>query len=191
MKNYLSVFYAQIFDSNAALINGTIAATSEECALLADSFASGLNPPGSAGRPQQIFFLMNKSVLTQIIQSVAFQLDPLNNPYIFSLDRKVAENWGTESDTWQFDSADPPAVKAQEIAKEVLKSSKVATKINLSGAPTLFDQVQLIKDFGLQLAKQGKLREAGIVLYAYNRIIDQTFSVTEAFDYLRKSGILT
>jgi hypothetical protein len=61
---------------------------------------------------------------------------------------------------------------------------------DFSGVPGLLQALASLPDLAAQLTKQGKLREANIVLYAYNQVVNQNWTITEAFDYLDKNGIL-
>ena len=61
---------------------------------------------------------------------------------------------------------------------------------DFSGASGLFAAAQALLAYSEALKSQGDLRGAGIVKFAYDRIFDLTWTVTQAFDYLRKQRLL-
>jgi hypothetical protein len=70
-------------------------------------------------------------------------------------------------------------------------SDKKTTEADFSGAQTLLDALEALVILAANLTKVGKVRDAGIVLYAYQQVKNQTWSITEAFDYLIRAGIVT
>jgi len=81
----------------------------------------------------------------------------------------------------------------KDAAGEVHKpppSDKKGPSGDFSGASGLFAAAQGLLAYSEALRESGRLRDAGIVKYAYDRIFDLTWTVTEAFDYLRKNGLI-
>jgi hypothetical protein len=62
---------------------------------------------------------------------------------------------------------------------------------DFEGADTLVEALQGLLRLASDLASIRKIREAGIVIYAYNQVIRNTWSITEAIQYLIDSGITT
>jgi len=73
------------------------------------------------------------------------------------------------------------------VEKTGAKSLKTA---DFSGAQGLLDALAALPALAAQLTKQGRLRDANIVLGEYNLVIAGKISITEAFDKLSKLGIL-
>jgi len=63
-------------------------------------------------------------------------------------------------------------------------------KADFSGASGLFAAAQGLLAYSEALRESGRIRDAGIVKFAYDQIFNLTWSVTEAFDYLRKNGLV-
>lgn len=63
-------------------------------------------------------------------------------------------------------------------------------KSDFSGATTLFESVAALLQLATNLTKIGEVRQAGIVLYAYQQIIRQAWSITEAIQYLVDNRIV-
>jgi len=70
------------------------------------------------------------------------------------------------------------------------RSVKPAKRQDFSGAPGLLQALVALPALAAQLTGEKKFREAGIVLYAYNQVIKNTWSITEAFAYLRENHIV-
>ncbi len=69
-------------------------------------------------------------------------------------------------------------------------SDKKGPRGDFSGAPGLVSALQGLLLYSETLRAAGRLRDAGIVKYAYDQVIDLRFTITEAFDYLRKVGLV-
>jgi hypothetical protein len=69
-------------------------------------------------------------------------------------------------------------------------SDKRGAKADFSGAQGLFDAAAGLLAYAQALRDSGRIRDAGIVKYAYDRIFDQQWTVTQAFDYLRHNHLV-
>jgi hypothetical protein len=60
---------------------------------------------------------------------------------------------------------------------------------DFTGATTLYYAGMAIATLAAKLRAAGRLRDAGIAQYAYDRIIDNTFSITQALQYLDDNNV--
>ena len=63
-------------------------------------------------------------------------------------------------------------------------------EVDYSGAPGLLEALLALPELAKQLTAAGDLRDAGIVVYAYKRVLDQQWSISQAFAYLRDNHIV-
>jgi hypothetical protein len=78
-------------------------------------------------------------------------------------------------------------VNSFEEKKESNPGDTGAAKSNVSGAGALLAFANSLLTTEQLLRKAGDARSAGIVRFAYDRILDQTFSITQAIVYLEKN----
>ena len=69
-------------------------------------------------------------------------------------------------------------------------SDKKGSKSNFAGEAGLIAAAAGLLAYSDALAKAGDKRDAVIVKFAYDNVFNGTWSITEAFDYLRKNGLL-
>jgi hypothetical protein len=62
---------------------------------------------------------------------------------------------------------------------------------DFSGAQGLLDAISALPTLAAKLTQAGELRQAGIVIYAYEQVVRQNWTVTQAFDYLLKNRIVS
>lgn len=75
------------------------------------------------------------------------------------------------------------------VARMAPPSDKHGAKGNFSGAGTLVQAFLLLPAYADQLRKDGRVRDAGIVMYAYNQVLSRAWSITKALDYLRANNL--
>lgn len=63
-------------------------------------------------------------------------------------------------------------------------------KADFSGAGALLEDLAALPALAAQLVRQGRFRDAGIVLFQYREVIAGRISITAAIDFLSKSGLL-
>lgn len=80
---------------------------------------------------------------------------------------------------------DPAGVK-----RAAAPSDKKGASADFSGASGLFAAAQGLLAYSDALSSAGRLRDAGIVKFAYDQIFNLSWTVTEAFDYLRKNHLV-
>jgi hypothetical protein len=131
-----------------------------------------------------VYILMDKDALMVILQAFApsFVSDAVaNQPPFFPMLVNPKET--PRKTGW----TDPAGVKRSPPPSEKKLTLEEA---DFSGVPGLLEAIAALPELAAQLTKQGKLRDAGIVLYAYNQVINNNWTITEAIDYLDKNGIL-
>jgi hypothetical protein len=64
------------------------------------------------------------------------------------------------------------------------KTEKKAQEADFSGAPGLLEALQGFVTLAADLTRMGEIRKAEIVLYAYRQVIHQTWTITQAIQYL-------
>jgi hypothetical protein len=181
MRDYVQLFYT-VDDTpvgpNFYFTSYYFFETQEEC----DSFVSAypISPGGgllSATMP--VWFRWNKKVINSWVNSSNVQnLGPTpiagekgQNIYLES-PRKFGINSATEKRV--------PVPSDQFTAK----------RSDFTGAQGLVTFIDSLPALAAILKKEGRVRDAGIVTYAYNQVISQKWSVTTALDYLRKNRIV-
>lgn len=97
-----------------------------------------------------------------------------------------------EPKTGQLDifKTSPYGLGYNSVAAEKLGRASTAPgaiKFNLTGANNLFAAFQMLPGVVADLKRQHRLRDAGIVQYAYEQVLRGKFSITEAFAYIDKN----
>ena len=69
-------------------------------------------------------------------------------------------------------------------------TDKKGSKSDFSGAAGLVQAFLALEAYALVLKQSGRARDAGIVQFAIDQVNKNVWSITEAFDYLRKNGLL-
>jgi hypothetical protein len=193
MKNYVQLFpFAILSDPPppTVLAYGFLFSSEERSTYFNDNPLPA-NQIYYAGAP--MYFLLNKWNVQIYIQNYPW---PINSdgtfpasPQQYVFTSKEAKEWGGDLvGVWQYDDADPRSQLAHVAAAET-RVTKLK-KADFSGAQTLLDALSALPTLAAELTKIGKLREAGIVIYAYNQVIKGYWSITEAFAYLIKAGIV-
>jgi len=70
------------------------------------------------------------------------------------------------------------------VVKSELKTTKGVTKADFSGAPGLIQALEGLVTYAAALTSVGRIRDAGIVLYAYQQVVNGSWTITKAFRYL-------
>jgi len=68
-------------------------------------------------------------------------------------------------------------------------SDKKGAKGQFGGAAQLIDAAKSLLVYADALRASGQIRSANIVKYAYDNIFNGTWTITEAFDYLRRNNL--
>jgi hypothetical protein len=132
-----------------------------------------------------IYFQLNKANMADIVNAasslwfVGPDLFKDTNYYLLS---------DSPRDTW--DSSNPNFHDLGDESSSGFKSKLgQGTKPSLSGAGTLLAVLNALPAFAAQLKKNGRVRDAGIVMYAYNQVISGVWSITTALIYLDDNRI--
>ena len=204
MRNYIFTVFQRIeahaddgggntFDTIVYAAGGDVAGLNENANEAKFNLESGF--PGytftyNPGPPVTAYWLFDKSNVVKFAQFLSSYFypvcievkgppelgifHPISDP--LAPDLKPRKGW---TDDIGVKRKPPPSEK-----KTTLEEA------DFSGAPGLLEALAALPEFAAQLTKQGKLRQAGIVMYAYAQVIRHTWSITEAFAYLRDNRIL-
>jgi hypothetical protein len=150
-----------------------------------------INANGWNAGPNPYYFLLSKFNLATLVSAYPWNVDAQaslgTNPGVFTQDVKQADDWGGKSKVWNSDAADKFSVQA---AKSATKTRRTVKSGDFSGAQGLLDALASLPALAAQLTKAGRLRDAGIVIYAYEQVIKRYWSITQAFAYLVANRIL-
>jgi hypothetical protein len=134
--------------------------------------------------PITIYFLLDKDSLFVTFQSFAAQYvgdAMVNQPTFYPMlvnPEKTPRNTG-----WKDPAGiirNPPPSETKGLTLE---------EADFSGAQGLLDALAALPELAAKLTRAGRLRDAGIVLYAYHQVINGTWAIDRAFDYLAENGL--
>lgn len=134
---------------------------------------------GTLGAVFPIWFRLNKDIALGYINNA-------NITNIGTATSPVLDGQGKQM-IWLSESPRRFGVNSVEEKKEASPAS--AKTGSTAGAGTLLTVLDLLLQLVDTLKAEGRLRDAGIVQYAYDRVIDGTFSITQALDYLRANNL--
>jgi hypothetical protein len=145
--------------------------TMEEAQSFFDSFAGSSPGGGTLTAPMPVWWRWNKKFMTGWLNSAFVQnLDPAGGAYIES-PRKFGIN------------------SAAEKRVSVPRGDFTAKKSDFSGAGGLITFVNSLPAYAAILKREGRARDAGIVLFVYNQIISQQLSITDGLKILRDNNL--
>jgi hypothetical protein len=183
MRNYFQTYY-QAFDhyigGDFQGVLNHYAATTEEGVAFAASLPGF--PDGYVAQDvgELRWILYNKTIL----------LDALNNGDLsahvlieFQTPRKGID--GSYASGWPSNDGDPKGPTAN---KHIGDEKRF--KADYAGASTLYQAFTLLAQWATQLRAAKKFREAGIVQFAYDQVVRQVWSISQAFLYLRENRLL-
>ncbi len=191
MRNYCAMFECGLFLSGSQIVEAFVFSNTydESGAALSDlinTFGPGFDPYG----PLQCFIKMNKSNLGVICNAAGAVWHPFT-PDNFK-ETSLIVYGDTPRDTW--DSNDPAfqnlGTESATGYKSTVRSTKAAGKQDFSGVPGLFDALAALPTLAAELTKEGRLREAGQVTYAYQQVIHLNWTISFALDYLHTWGLV-
>jgi hypothetical protein len=179
MRDYAQFFFTADDTPYAttAVVQNYFFATRDEC----DAFVAANDPSPGGGKlsaTMPIWFRYDRDILLGYMNA-AF-LTNLGTPSapVFSGDKQMIyfespRSFGVNSFVEKRESPGP--------------GDSGAAKSNVSGAGALLAFANSLLTTEQLLRKAGDSRSAGIVRFAYDRILDQTFSITQAIIYLEKN----
>jgi hypothetical protein len=125
--------------------------------------------------PMSMYFLLDKDSFMVTLQAFApqFVSDAVaNQPPAYPM--LVNPKTTPRKTGW----TDPAGVKRSPPPSEARK------KLDFAGAKTLIEALQGLLKLASDLTALKEIRKASIVLYAYNQVIKQVWSITQAIQYL-------
>lgn len=177
MRNYLTMYWQLIHFNAGGFDEAMVGRTAEELANNVVTLKGGdtdttdslVIPAYHCFDKDSLYNLLFDAPNFYWFTSVA-NTDPNNQPIRTVLSSPRATGW---TDAAGVKRAPPPSEK------------KVSNgKADFSGAPGLLEALQGFLTLAGDLTELGKIRQAGIVLYAYKQVINQVWSITQAIQYL-------
>jgi hypothetical protein len=191
MRNYLALNFAQLAWSSIGAsrwITGTSSSDMDGQVSWATNQA-GLGPPDEVDNLGIWYFPLDKTNFSRIWNYCSLGF-PLNGP-IFQSDPPKYESksfqpvQNTPRRGWTDTAGTPRApTPSDKVSNPNLETT------DFSGVPGLLDALAALPEFAAQLTRMGKLREAGIVMYAYSQVMKGVWTITEAFAYINANVIL-
>lgn len=145
--------------------------TLQQCQAFYDSYPGSSPGGGVLTLPAPVWRRTDKSFLTT----------RLNSEYVQQLDK--AGGWYLESPR-KFG-----VNSASERRVSVPSGDFTAKELDFSGAAGLVQFINNLPAYARVLRKERRFRDAGIVLFAYDQVISQKWSITEALAYLRENRL--
>jgi hypothetical protein len=145
--------------------------TMEECQAFVDSFAGSSPGGGTLTAPAPVWWRWSKKFMSGWLNNAFVQnLDPGGGAYLES-PRKFGIN------------------SAVEKTVSVPAGGFTAKKSDFSGAAGLLTFVNNLPAYAEVLRREGRTRDAGIVLFVYRQIITLAISVTDGLQILRDNNL--
>jgi hypothetical protein len=181
MRDYIQQFYTQDSMPVFQFVTSTFYFfnTAAECDSYVASYA-GSSPGGGTLTPTApIWFRMDKKIINSWLNSMGVQ----------NLGPAVVA--GDEKQIVFTESPRKFGVNSYQEKRVPVSNAQigVAKKSDFSGAQGLITFLNNLPMLAAQLKKDGKVREAGIVLFAYNQVISDKWSITTMLQYLRDNRI--
>lgn len=193
MKSVVDLWYVRSWDIFKNIYQiGFISSEPEAIAwqALTDSFTGGESDR------THMYIGINKYLMQQWLSDIANQyhlgLEVSYGTTVVSrppcyLTKAEVDGWGIDHKDWITDTQDPASVKNTLVAEKIIKQTSKAG--DFSGAAGLLAAANGLLAYADALRKAGRKRDAGIVQFAYDQIFSGQWSITEAFDFLRRNNL--
>lgn len=183
MRDYVQLFYTK--DSQpwlpTVVTQFYFFESAEKCQAFVD--ANPVSPGGGTlSAVQPIWFRLNKDiVLGYINQANVTNIGDGGTPVLDGTGKQMI---------WLGESPRNEGINSRDELMAGKSSAATAKKGNFSGAQGLVDALAGLLIYVQALKSQGRLRDAGIVQFAYDQVTSGKWSITQAFDYLRENNLV-
>jgi hypothetical protein len=204
MRNYLSFYVGRIHVYfNGALggfvniVAGDASSASDRVAFWEDQYVTG-QPfgPGTytfptVDGPVQAFWCLDKESLVKFLSGIEAAVFDIIFPNSQGLE--IPPELPAPDQQFMRVVLETPRYTGWKdqlgVKRAAPPSDKKGPKSDLSGAQGLFDAATGLLAYSQALRDSGRIRDANIVKFAYDNIFNGTWTITQAFDYLRKNGL--
>jgi hypothetical protein len=143
-------------------------------------------------------FITDSAGFWSVLEGVVEFIGALNKPRLLDLFNNVPQAWNhmvvtTESPRHLTDYVNNDGLNNKSTTDPRGTNPGnpyTLKKTDYSGAPGLLEALLALPKLAEQLTAAGDLRDAGIVVYAYKRVLAQQWSISQAFAYLRDNNIV-